>query len=59
MGPTQITAKSAHDQFMRVVHKELEAFKKRELEFQAEQRKERAAELNLLAEGARQNDISH
>lgn len=59
MGPTQITAKSAYDQFMRVVHKELEAFEKRELEFQAEQRKERAAELKLLAEGTPQNDTSH
>lgn len=47
MGPTEITTKSTHDQFMRVVYKELEAFEKRELKFQAEQRKERAAELKL------------
>lgn len=59
VGPTQITTKSAHDQFMRVVYKELEAFEKRELEFQAEQRKERAAELKLPADDTPSKDTSH
>ena len=48
MSPTQI-AKSAHDQFMQVVRKELEAFEKREKEFLARERRERADEL-MLAE---------
>ncbi|MAH68013.1 MULTISPECIES: hypothetical protein [unclassified Afipia] len=46
MNPTQI-AKSAHDQFMQVVHQELEAFEKREKEFLARERQERAEELKL------------
>ncbi|EKS36250.1 hypothetical protein [Afipia broomeae] len=46
INPTQI-AKSAHDQFMQVVHKELEAFEKREREFLARERQERAEELKL------------
>ena len=46
MSPTQI-AKSAHDQFMQVVRKELEAFEKREKEFLARERRERADELKL------------
>lgn len=46
MSPTQI-AKSANDQFMQMVHKELEAFEKREKEFLAKERRERADELKL------------
>lgn len=46
MSPTQI-AKSAHDQFMQVVQKELEAFEQREKEFLARERQERAEELKL------------
>lgn len=49
MSPTQI-AKSAHDQFMQVVQKELEAFEKREKEFLAGERRERADKLKLLQE---------
>lgn len=51
MSPTQI-AKSAHDQFMQVVQKELEAFEKREREFLARERRERADELKLAEQKA-------
>lgn len=51
MSPTQI-AKSAHDQFMQVFQKELEAFEKREREFLARERRERAEELKLAEQKA-------
>lgn len=57
MSPTQI-AKSAHDQFMQIVRKELEAFEKREKEFLARERRERAGELKLAEqEPARIHEI--
>lgn len=46
MSPEQI-AKSAHDRFMQVVQKELEAFEKREKAFLARDRQERADKFKL------------
>jgi len=57
-GHTQI-AKSPQELFMQTVRKELAAFEKRELEFQAEQRKERAAKLKLPSEKTPSKSAPH
>lgn len=45
MNHTQIV--DAHERFMKSVQHELEAFERRESEFRAEERKERAEEIHL------------
>lgn len=45
MNHTQITG--AHERFMKTVQQEMDAFERRESEFRAEERKERAQQMHL------------
>jgi hypothetical protein len=57
-GHTQIGA-SAHERFMHLARKELASFERRERQFRADERKERAEKLRFSVEKAEREEPPH